>query len=79
MVIKEVGIENFKGIDSIKFKPKLLNVIVGRNNTGKTSIIEAIAMALDGTFLDENYSESPTSIINYLANSGEIYFRIPKP
>ena len=72
MVIKEVGIENFKGIDSIKFKPKLLNVIVGRNNTGKTSIIEAIAMALDGTFLDENYSESPTSIINYLANSGEI-------
>ena len=30
MIIKEVGIENFKGIDSLKFKPKLLNVIVGR-------------------------------------------------
>ena len=72
MLIKEVSIENFKGIDSLKFKPKLLNIIVGRNNTGKTSILEAIAMAFDSTFLEKNYSVSPTSIINYLANSGEI-------
>lgn len=72
MKIDEVFIENFKGIDSLRFEPKLLNVIVGRNNTGKTSILEALAIAIDPNFIRRNYSEFPSSIINYLANSSRI-------
>ncbi len=72
MKIDEVFIENFKGIDSIRFKPKLLNVIVGRNNTGKTSILEALLIALDPDFTEKNYPEFPSSIINYLVNSSRI-------
>ena len=69
MRINEISIENFKGIDSLKFQPRLLNVIVGRNNTGKTSILEAMALVLNSDFIEKNYSETPSAIINYLVDS----------
>lgn len=72
MRINEISIKNFKGIDSLKIQPKLLNVIVGRNNTGKTSILEAIALVLNLDFIEKNYSETPSAIINYLVDSCEI-------
>lgn len=72
MKITKVDIENFKGIDSLSFKPKLLNILVGRNNTGKTSILEALAMATDPDSIWRNYAEFPASIINYLANNSKI-------
>ncbi|MCI2413066.1 ATP-binding protein [Cuniculiplasma divulgatum] len=72
MRIKEINIESFKGIDSLEFKPRLLNVIVGRNNTGKTSVLEAIAVTMDRVFFEQNYSDSPSSIVNYLVNALEI-------
>ncbi|MCL5989671.1 MAG: ATP-binding protein [Candidatus Thermoplasmatota archaeon] len=72
MKIDEVSIENFKGIDSLRFEPRLLNVIVGRNNTGKTSILEALAIAMDPDFIKRNYPEFPSSIINYLVNTSRI-------
>ena len=45
MNIKEVEIENFKCIDHMKFKPKKINLIVGKNNTGKTSLLEALCIS----------------------------------
>jgi Predicted ATP-dependent endonuclease of the OLD family len=53
MKVNEISIENFKGIDSLKFQPRLLNVIVGRNNTGKTSILEAMALVLNSDFIEK--------------------------
>ena len=50
MFIKSVDIENFKGISKLKFNPKKINILVGKNNTGKTSVLEAI----DLLFHNEN-------------------------
>ena len=49
MQLKSVSIKNFKGIDekNIVFKPGF-NLIKGANGTGKTSILEAIAVGLGG-------------------------------
>jgi AAA15 family ATPase/GTPase len=42
MKIQKIKIENFKGIDELEFKPRMINLIIGKNNTGKTSLLEAI-------------------------------------
>lgn len=42
MTLKNIEIESYKGISKLKFSPKKINLIVGKNNTGKTSILEAI-------------------------------------
>ena len=42
MPIEKVEIENYKGISNLEFTPKKLNIIVGKNNAGKTSILDAI-------------------------------------
>jgi len=52
MYIKEITIENFKCFNG-KFNLKLnnsLNIIVGDNEAGKTTILEAIHLALSGLF-----------------------------
>lgn len=49
MQIEDIRIRNFKGIDdaSIIFNKKF-NVIIGNNGVGKTSILDAISVALGG-------------------------------
>lgn len=52
MVISEVKIKNFKSFKedfSVKLDPKL-NIIVGQNEAGKTTILEAIHLACSGVF-----------------------------
>lgn len=44
-----VTVEGFKGIDRIKFDPGRLNVVTGRNNSGKTSLLEALHLAYEPT------------------------------
>ncbi len=56
--INDISVSNFRGIDSLKFKPKDINIIVGPNNTGKSSLLNAISLgyyALNGFY--ENKSE----------------------
>lgn len=49
MFLSDIHIENFKGIQKADFKfTKSMNLIVGNNGTGKTSILEAVAVALGG-------------------------------
>lgn len=43
--IKEVKINNYKGIEDIQFPCGSINIIVGPNNTGKSSILESIIIA----------------------------------
>ncbi len=45
-LLKEVEIKDFRAIASMKLELKGVNIIVGRNNTGKTSVLEAIALLL---------------------------------
>ena len=68
MQIKELKIENFKGISYLKFSPKKINLIVGRNNTGKTSVLEAIDLLFNTVklrcyFQGQGYYENIQSII----------------
>ena len=53
MKLKTVNIENFKGIENLQFdllnlekKPRDLTCIVGDNSSGKTSLLQAIALPL---------------------------------
>ena len=49
MFLKEIEISNFKAIDNKKIEFKEgLNLIIGDNGVGKTSILEAISVALGG-------------------------------
>ena len=49
MQINQIHIYNFKGISDAEFKfDKRFNLIIGNNGTGKTSILEAIGVALGG-------------------------------
>jgi len=45
-VIKEIKIKNYRGLKQIMFSPKSINVIVGPNDTGKSSILEAIGLLI---------------------------------
>jgi AAA15 family ATPase/GTPase len=49
MSIKKVRIQNYKGLEDLEFEPSRINIFVGRNNTGKSSALEAIALALSAT------------------------------
>jgi len=45
-VIKDLKIDGYKGIDDMEFPIDSINVIVGPNNTGKSSVLESIWMLL---------------------------------
>ena len=45
-IIKEINISNYKGFEQIQFPCGSINIIVGPNNTGKSSILEAIFMSI---------------------------------
>lgn len=49
MYISRISIENFKGIKKAQFDfSRSVNLIIGNNGSGKTSILEAVAVALGG-------------------------------
>lgn len=49
MYLSNLHVENFKGIKNADFEfGKSFNLIIGNNGTGKTSVLEAISVALGG-------------------------------
>jgi energy-coupling factor transporter ATP-binding protein EcfA2 len=44
LVIERLLIDGYRAIDHFEYEPNMINVLVGRNGTGKSSILEAIAM-----------------------------------
>ena len=61
--LKEINISHFKGIQKMEYRPKQINLIIGRNNTGKTTLLNAIG-SLFSTYLIPDSSESPEYEIN---------------
>lgn len=53
MIISQIKIENVLGHQELEFKPGKVNVIRGRNASGKTSILEAIKSTLKGASAKE--------------------------
>ncbi len=47
-MLERVEIENFKNIKKLSFEPKKINLILGPNNVGKTTLLEAILISLIG-------------------------------
>ncbi|CEG13153.1 hypothetical protein MSIBF_A3330006 [groundwater metagenome] len=78
MQIKELKIDNFKGITSIEFRPKKINLIVGRNNTGKTSVLEAINLLFNPENIVQMYDKHLSDIIYTGAEYSEIAIEIDK-
>ncbi|HUU18592.1 MAG TPA: AAA family ATPase [Sedimentisphaerales bacterium] len=63
MEISKIVIENFKGIEHVELSPiKPINVLIGRNNSGKTSILTCLSF-LNTHFSPDN-TGNPTSVPN---------------
>ncbi|VVB89438.1 AAA ATPase domain protein [uncultured archaeon] len=45
-IIKDIKINNYKGLEEIQFPCGSVNILVGPNNTGKSSVLESIWMAI---------------------------------
>ncbi|MBP3506294.1 MAG: ATP-binding protein [Lachnospiraceae bacterium] len=43
-----IEINNFRGISHLQYEPKQVNLLIGRNNSGKSTILEAIYAVLMG-------------------------------
>ncbi|MGF6757477.1 AAA family ATPase [Paraburkholderia sp. GAS42] len=47
MLLEEIGISNFKGLHRARFQPSHFACLVGENNAGKSSVLQAIAFGLN--------------------------------
>ena len=64
MRIKQLSLENFRSITKININPSAINVIVGKNNSGKSSLVEAISFSfgdLNGVRL---FRDRPSMLMN---------------
>jgi len=43
-MIKKLTIDNFRSIDNLEFEPKRINVIIGEEGTGKSTLLEALGL-----------------------------------
>jgi len=63
VMIKDIHIQNYRGIKDLKIKDfKRINLLVGDNNSGKTSVLEAIGLSsnynITGVVAFESFRES---------------------
>ena len=78
MEIKNIKIKNFKSIESLNIKTnRKINLIVGKNNTGKTTIIQSIYLAFSPKefvkyYRNEYNLSSLGNLINYSADKSII-------
>jgi AAA15 family ATPase/GTPase len=64
--IHKLSVQNFRAIRELNYVPKQINILTGRNNTGKTALLDAIALNIPGYIHKEieNYSiEGPIDFI----------------
>ncbi|USX15024.1 AAA family ATPase [Oxalobacteraceae bacterium OTU3CAMAD1] len=47
MKLEKIQIENFKGLQKVEFSPTDFGCLVGENNAGKSSVLQAIVIALN--------------------------------
>lgn len=71
MKISHYRARSFKAIEELEAEPKNINLVTGRNNTGKTSLLESIDLAFNPSHID-NYGENVNKIINVHSSSSLI-------
>jgi len=72
MRIKKIKIKDFKGISLLEFNPKKINLIIGKNNTGKTSVLEAIDLLFNPDEINQRYPEHISDIISVGSKYSEL-------
>ena len=79
-LLKNVEIHNYRILKNIDFPANSINIIVGPNNTGKSSILEAIAFLLtspnyfkDILIKEDLLTEDAKNIVDYLVRYREYY------
>ena len=73
--ITELSIHNFRAIRELTYTPKQINILTGRNNTGKTALLDAIALNVPGYIdseLENKIVEGPVDFITYGEKSTQI-------
>lgn len=53
--ISQLRIRNFGPLEEFDYNPTRINIFVGRNNTGKTTILRAVDLAVHGNIEDDGY------------------------
>lgn len=85
MYIRKIRIRNYKSISFLEFEPAKINIIVGRNSTGKSTILEAISLGasspiyrdcLNHDILKNVIERSESSLIKFGNDSAEIELEI---
>jgi len=61
--ISNLSLKNYRGFTDFQYSPKSINLIIGKNNTGKTTILSAID-SLSTKDLSPEYDESPEFEVN---------------
>ncbi|WP_128476504.1 AAA family ATPase [Halorussus pelagicus] len=69
--LEHVEIEGFKGLEYVEFEPTDINLITGRNNTGKTSFLEAVNLAFDLSYVN-HFERKVDKLINVDAAESRI-------
>lgn len=69
--LERVEIEDFKGLEYVEFEPTNVNLITGRNNTGKTSFLEAIDLLFNPANLTD-FGDNLDSVIHVDSKRSEI-------
>ena len=78
MKIKQIGIKGFKGIRDLSVQPKSINVIIGKNNTCKTSLLEAIIYSVGDytSLLELKYKSRLSNLINVEMKESEVVIKL---
>lgn len=54
MKLQNLSIRDFKGISNLSFNPEKVNVVIGENGHGKTTLLEAIRYVITGKYPDDS-------------------------
>lgn len=55
MFLESIDITNFRGIDRLSLRLEQSTVLIGENNTGKSTILDALLLALDSGFKGDRH------------------------
>lgn len=69
MLLKQIDISGFRGIQQLSLRLDQTTVLIGENNTGKSTILEAIQLALDSTAT--HYNIKFTEYDHYLSKNAK--------
>ena len=57
LTLSQLTLNNFRSVKEETFRFQSLSVLIGQNNTGKTNVLDAISILLEGTAKDVTQEE----------------------